>query len=306
MKEAYANRANKKYKHFTFKEGDEVLLYNVRKRSRKGARMERDYSGPYTIQQLLGKTAMLTTMTGKHLKTKHSITHLKPYKRGNVGHKEAGPDEPPTKIQKLESSENQERESVIKYVGKTHLVGKTQNQHSDKVIPPFSKLSPSPPPKTSPSPPLSMSPSPPHRMSPSHPHIISPSPPPETSPSPPSNMSPSFSPWRVPSPPPKTSPSPPLSMSPSPHSKTTPSPPLCTSPSPRPKTPPSLPFKTSPSPPPMMSQKTLQRQGAVVPQTKKSFWPCWPLVQTGWSVICMFVHCMFVYCLLLLTNSLCS
>ncbi len=81
MTEAFAKRVQKKYRNVEFKEGDEVLLLNMRKRSRKGGRMEADYTGPYTIEEISGKTATLQTPQGVCLKTKYSISHLKPYKK---------------------------------------------------------------------------------------------------------------------------------------------------------------------------------------------------------------------------------
>lgn len=152
MKEAFSKRASKKYKNFEFKEGDEVLLYNARKRTRKGARMEPDYSGPYVIRELVGKTAVLMTAKGNILKTKHSVSHLKPYKRRseaeNTKHSARG-------------VEVQERESVIRYIGK--VLTETEDQDPSRVFqsppPKLPRLSPSPPPKLSPSPPPKLSPS---------------------------------------------------------------------------------------------------------------------------------------------------
>lgn len=94
--------------------------------------MEADYSGPYFIHEVIGSTVMLKTMAGKVLKTKHSMSHLKPYNRSNEGQK-AG--------EKLNESEK-----VIRYAGKakTPLQTKTEGQNHGKVIQSFSQLSPSP------------------------------------------------------------------------------------------------------------------------------------------------------------------
>ncbi|XP_014834308.1 PREDICTED: uncharacterized protein LOC106911992 isoform X3 [Poecilia mexicana] len=188
MKKAFANRAQKKFKNFKFTEGEEVLLFNIRKRGRKGARMEADYSGPYFIHKVIGSTVMLKTMAGKVLKTKHSMSHLKPYNRGNEG-QNAGEGF-------ISGEKLNERETVIRYAGKaeTPLQTKTDGQVHGKVIQCFSLLSPSrpqsPPAKFSrlspPNPPVK---SPPPVTSSSPPPVTSPSPPPVTSPSNPTKLS---------------------------------------------------------------------------------------------------------------------
>ncbi|KAG9283640.1 hypothetical protein AMEX_G2427 [Astyanax mexicanus] len=81
QKEAYAKKVQKKYKHILYSVGDEVLLLNMRKRGRKGGRMEPDFSGPYIITSVCGKLVHLKNHHGAPLKNKFSISHLKPYRR---------------------------------------------------------------------------------------------------------------------------------------------------------------------------------------------------------------------------------
>ncbi|KAL1251771.1 hypothetical protein QQF64_019567 [Cirrhinus molitorella] len=85
QKEAYAKRVQKKYKHVIYNVGDEVLLMNMRKHGRKGGRIEPDFSGPYIIERLSGKLVTLKKPGGVTLKTKHSIGHIKPYRRSQTG-----------------------------------------------------------------------------------------------------------------------------------------------------------------------------------------------------------------------------
>ena len=61
MTEAFAKRVQKKYRNVEFKEGDEVLLLNMRKRSRKGGRMEADYTGTYTTLPFLKQNTTSVT-----------------------------------------------------------------------------------------------------------------------------------------------------------------------------------------------------------------------------------------------------
>lgn len=69
-----------KYKNIKYSV-DEVLLCNMRKRGRKGGRMEPDFSGPYIIQSICGKLVSLSTLEGDVLKNKYNIDHIKPYRR---------------------------------------------------------------------------------------------------------------------------------------------------------------------------------------------------------------------------------
>ncbi|KAG1924860.1 gypsy retrotransposon integrase-like protein [Pimephales promelas] len=85
QKEAYAKKVQKKYKDLIYNVGDEVLLMNMRKRGRKGGRIEPDFSGPYIIERLSGKLVTLNKPGGITLKTKYSISHIKPYRRSQTG-----------------------------------------------------------------------------------------------------------------------------------------------------------------------------------------------------------------------------
>ena len=152
MSKAFEKKATKKYRHVEYKEGDEVLLLNMRKKSRKGGRMEPDYSGPYLIQELLGKTVSLKTMEGVILKTKYNTSHLKPYKRSRVRVEEAGPglslEETPT------CTMNAQRESVIMYVGKRHVTKPLNQKSPQRFQPPpreFSHSTPRMPAQSEPS-----------------------------------------------------------------------------------------------------------------------------------------------------------
>lgn len=84
QREAYAKRTQKKYRNVVYSANDEVLLLNMRKRGRKGGRMEPDFSGPYRINSVCGKLATLKNSQGIILKSKVNIGHLKPYRREQV------------------------------------------------------------------------------------------------------------------------------------------------------------------------------------------------------------------------------
>ncbi|CAH2283751.1 gypsy retrotransposon integrase 1, partial [Pelobates cultripes] len=73
--------ALKKNKDVVSSVGDEVLLYNMRKRGRKRGRIEPDFSGPYIIKELCGKVVKLENSGGVTLQKKFSIDHIKPYRR---------------------------------------------------------------------------------------------------------------------------------------------------------------------------------------------------------------------------------
>ncbi|CAH2307106.1 Hypothetical predicted protein [Pelobates cultripes] len=81
QKTTYAKKVLKKKKDVLYSVGDEVLLYNMRKRGRKGGRIEPDFSGPYIIKELCGKVVKLENLCGVTLKKKISIDHIKPYRR---------------------------------------------------------------------------------------------------------------------------------------------------------------------------------------------------------------------------------
>ncbi|CAI5679843.1 unnamed protein product [Oreochromis niloticus] len=52
----------------------------MRKRGRKGGRLEPDFSGPYTIDDISGKCVRLKNAEGNTLKSLYSIDHIKPYR----------------------------------------------------------------------------------------------------------------------------------------------------------------------------------------------------------------------------------
>ncbi|XP_040210348.1 uncharacterized protein LOC120941138 [Rana temporaria] len=81
QKEAHAKKTQKKYKNLTYTIGQEVMLFNMRKKGRKGGRIEPDFNGPYTIQAISGKLVTLLNTDGVPLKTKHNVDHLKPFRR---------------------------------------------------------------------------------------------------------------------------------------------------------------------------------------------------------------------------------
>lgn len=80
---------SKKYKNTVYHVGDEVLLFNMKKRVRKGGRIEPDFSGPYVIKDLTGRMVTLSSPDGTTLKNKYSISHMKPYRESQTS--EVGP-----------------------------------------------------------------------------------------------------------------------------------------------------------------------------------------------------------------------
>lgn len=52
----------------------------MRKRGRKGGRLEPDFSGPYTIDDISGKCVGPKNAEGNTLKSLYSIDHIKPYR----------------------------------------------------------------------------------------------------------------------------------------------------------------------------------------------------------------------------------
>jgi len=76
QKEAYAKKVQKKYKDLIYNVGDEVLLMNMRKRGRKGGRIEPDFSGPYIIERLSGKLVTLNKRGGITLKLNIALVTL--------------------------------------------------------------------------------------------------------------------------------------------------------------------------------------------------------------------------------------
>lgn len=81
QRKAYSKRVLKKHRNVVYSAGQEVLLFNMRKKGRKGGAMEPNFSGPYMIKEIIGKQVTLTNQAGVTLKTKQSVDHIKPYKR---------------------------------------------------------------------------------------------------------------------------------------------------------------------------------------------------------------------------------
>ena len=69
-----------KHQPLTFKEGDTVFLRNLRNQARKGGKLERAWSGPYTISEVLPKGLYnLRNEDGIELKTSFDSSRLKIY-----------------------------------------------------------------------------------------------------------------------------------------------------------------------------------------------------------------------------------
>jgi len=69
-----------KHQPLRFKEGDTVLLKNMRNNARKGGKLEKSWSGPYTVSSVLPKG--LYKLQNEHideLKTSFNSTRLKTY-----------------------------------------------------------------------------------------------------------------------------------------------------------------------------------------------------------------------------------
>ncbi|CAH2316128.1 Hypothetical predicted protein [Pelobates cultripes] len=114
QKMTYEKKVLKKHKDVVYSAGNEVLLYNMRKRGRKGGRIEPDFSGPYIIKEVCGKVVKLANSDGVTLKNKISIDHIKPYRRSEEStvHRQEGDAELPEEISTCVSSILQ-RTSVI-------------------------------------------------------------------------------------------------------------------------------------------------------------------------------------------------
>ena len=69
-----------KHQPLGFKEGDTVLLRNLQNEARKGGKLERAWSGPYTISKVLPKGLYnLRNEDGTELKTSFDSSRLKIY-----------------------------------------------------------------------------------------------------------------------------------------------------------------------------------------------------------------------------------
>ena len=78
QKAQFAKRKTKKSE--TIGVGMQVLKYNANKRTRKGDRLQPEYSGPYTIEDITtGKVTLRNKDTNQVLKRKCSIKDLKIY-----------------------------------------------------------------------------------------------------------------------------------------------------------------------------------------------------------------------------------
>lgn len=80
QKKQYAKKRKVDSKSDKIKKGDKVLLFNARKSSRKGSKMEKSWKGPYEVHDISDKgVATLTQLDGILLNTKCNIKHLKKY-----------------------------------------------------------------------------------------------------------------------------------------------------------------------------------------------------------------------------------
>ena len=69
-----------KHQPLKFKEGDVVLLRNMRNEARKGGKLQQPWSGPYTISKVLPKGLYrLRNQDGTELKTSYNSSRLKVY-----------------------------------------------------------------------------------------------------------------------------------------------------------------------------------------------------------------------------------
>ncbi|KAL2080753.1 hypothetical protein ACEWY4_024546 [Coilia grayii] len=133
QRQAYEKRVlKKKYKDIVYSAGQEVLLFNMRKRGRKGGRIEPAFFGPYLIKEISGKQVTLSNLEGIALKTKYSVDHIKPYKRslpdeGQVssGHKTPHDNKrrnlPDSPVLIEESHQIPERHTVLTYASSRQL-----------------------------------------------------------------------------------------------------------------------------------------------------------------------------------------
>lgn len=81
QQKVYEKKVQKKCRTFFYTVGQEVLLFNMRKKGRKGGTIEPDFYGPYVIQAISGQLATLSNKGGATLKNKYNMDHLKPYRR---------------------------------------------------------------------------------------------------------------------------------------------------------------------------------------------------------------------------------
>ena len=61
----------------SYKEGESVLVKNMKKVSKKGDKMEQNWLGPYEIAECVGKNSYRLRRNGKTLKSLYNSTRLK-------------------------------------------------------------------------------------------------------------------------------------------------------------------------------------------------------------------------------------
>lgn len=83
QKTAFDRKVKQKYKALTYNIGDEVLVYDSRKRGRKGGRLESDFNGPHIITGMCGKIVQVANTHGLALKQKIYMDHIKQFVRSN-------------------------------------------------------------------------------------------------------------------------------------------------------------------------------------------------------------------------------
>ncbi|XP_073461170.1 uncharacterized protein [Aquarana catesbeiana] len=112
QKEAHDKKIQKKYKSTIYTVGQKVMVFNMRKKGRKGGRIEPDFNSPCTIEAISGKLVTLLNDAGVPLKNKYNVDHLKPFLTTKNEDKEG--DDQSMKTPKGHSSSNtaQQRPSV--------------------------------------------------------------------------------------------------------------------------------------------------------------------------------------------------
>ncbi|KAJ8305294.1 hypothetical protein KUTeg_015839 [Tegillarca granosa] len=80
----YEKRVKKGRQHNDFKVDDKVLALNTKKTSTRKGNLESNYLGPYFVESIKGKTAILRTKTNEVLKKKFSVDNLKVFKTSLV------------------------------------------------------------------------------------------------------------------------------------------------------------------------------------------------------------------------------
>ncbi|KAJ8316149.1 hypothetical protein KUTeg_006163 [Tegillarca granosa] len=80
----YEKRVKKGRQHNDFKVDDKVLALNTKKTSTRKGNLESNFLGPYVVESIKGKTAILRTKTNEVLKKKFSVNNLKVFKTSLV------------------------------------------------------------------------------------------------------------------------------------------------------------------------------------------------------------------------------